>query len=198
MLESMYLCLYIERAHEMIIKHDKRVEHSILTLIDKPTIVNNYKDPAYHPREEDKTKRVVECEMFFNYEKEPIRIIRTMQRNSSLDSIPFNNCFAHHFREESPKERNRKTIATIEQASNFIKKENNGQNTSTHSKLNKQGRKMKRFDEYLPRLHDNNPKTYFHTLETLINKPSTAKQNSQNKINSEQANSPINSSKVGI
>jgi hypothetical protein len=43
---------------------------------------------------------VVEGEMIYNYEKEPIRITRNVYRNSSLDLVPFKNASLYQFRQE--------------------------------------------------------------------------------------------------
>ncbi len=82
----------------MVHNHDKRVEHSILDLLAKPILVNNYKDPSYLPRQQDPSKRVVTQEMFYAYEQQPIRIAHSLERNASLDLVPFRNPTFHHFR----------------------------------------------------------------------------------------------------
>jgi hypothetical protein len=70
-----------------------------LTLIENPQKIHCYRDPAYHPREEDKSRRVVEGEMMFTYEKEPTRIIKNLHRNASLDLIPNKNPSSTHYRD---------------------------------------------------------------------------------------------------
>lgn len=43
--------------------------------------------------------------MMYNYEKEPVRIIRNVHRNSSLDLIPFKNSSLYQFRESRIKDK---------------------------------------------------------------------------------------------
>jgi hypothetical protein len=61
----------------------------------------------------NRKKWVVDSDMAFNYEREPIRIIRSVNKNSNLDIIPFTNSCLYQFRQESPANSLRKSKRSL-------------------------------------------------------------------------------------